>query len=148
MNTSQFAAAARRDQILLLGDFHGDDTLYRHHTHGHHGHHGHLVHIHDEKEYWLGTVDIHPETALAGVSAFGAAALLGMYIAATQNANGKRKRRRSLDDGHSPSVSSTGLGDLILVGNDYKMNLYTFGSSIFCTHGWRKGLCLHEHMVY
>ena len=89
-----------------------------------------------------------PDLVLAFVSLLGAAALLGMYLAATQNANGKRKRRRSLDDGHSPSVSSTGLGDLILVGNDYKMNLYTFGSSIFCTHGWRKGLCLHEHMVY
>ena len=41
-------------------------------------------------------VDICPNLVLTLVSALGAAALLGMYVAATQNAMGKRKRRRSL----------------------------------------------------
>ena len=86
----------RRDQILLLGDFH-DDGLG--HFHGH----GHNIQFHDQKNSGgfrnaLGTVDIHPDTALAGVSAFGAAALLAMYVAATQNTNGKRRKRRQLDD--------------------------------------------------
>ena len=38
---------------------------------------------------------------LAGVSAVGALSLLALYIGATQNANGKRKRRRRSDD-YSP----------------------------------------------
>ena len=63
-------------------------------------------------------LQICPDLVLALVSLLGAAALLGMYLAATQNTMGKRKRRRSLDAGHAPSVSSTGL-DMILVGNNY-----------------------------
>ena len=91
-------------------------------------------------------LQICPDLVLAFVALAGAAALLGMYLAATQNTNGKRKRRRSLDDGHAPSVSSTGL-DMILVGNDYKMNSYSFGSRMFCTTRGRNNLLLLACMI-
>ena len=62
--------------------------------------HGHgrpsSIHIHNQNRggIFARTVDIHPDTVLAGVAALGAAGLLAIYIAATQNANGKRRRRR------------------------------------------------------
>ena len=49
-------------------------------------------------------VDICPDLALAAISALGAAALLSMYLAATQNANGKRKKRRSTLEGSAPPL--------------------------------------------
>ena len=60
-------------------------------------------------------VDICPNLVLTLVSALGAAALLGMYVAATQNANGKRKRRRSLG---GPKAPPEGLHDLIIHGKE------------------------------
>ena len=87
-------AVARRDQIILLnshgGNFHGHD----HHD---------SIHIHSQNNNRgvFGTVDIHPDTVLAGVSGLGAAFLVATYIALTQQGNGKRKRRRQLDD-YSP----------------------------------------------
>ena len=85
-----------------------------------------------------------PDLVLAFVSLLGAAALLGMYLAATQNTMGKRKRRRSLDDGHSPSVSTTGL-DIILVGNNYEDEFPPlFGSSMFSAH-LDGGVCSRLH---
>ena len=108
--------AARHDQILLLGDFndgghfndYGDYGDYgTGHLNGHsHGldHHS-SIHLHDEKNIGFrdifGTVDVDPSLVLAGVSAVGALSLLALYIGATQNANGKRKRRRRFDD-YSP----------------------------------------------
>ena len=59
-----------------------------------------------------------PDLVLALIAAMGAAALLAMYTAATQNAMGKRrkKRRRSLDFYTTSDVSL-----MILVGNDDKI---------------------------
>ena len=92
------------------------------------------------------TLQLCPDLVLTLVSLLGAAALLGMYLAATQNANGKRKRRRSLDDGHAPSASST-VPDMILVGNDYKMNSYSFWACMFGTTGLRNELLLFACMI-
>ena len=89
---------------------------------------------------------IFPDHALAFISLLGAAALLAMYLAATQNANGKRKRRRSLDDGHAPSGSSR-VSDMILVGNDNNMNSYSFWACMFRTSGWRNELLLFACMI-
>ena len=88
------------------------------HGHGHgHGHHG-SVHIHNQNHGGLfGDVDICPEIVLAGVSALGAAGLLAIYIAATQNANGKRKRRRRIDD-YSPLPAFDYVGPLIVAGKE------------------------------
>ena len=91
-------------------------------------------------------LQVCPDLVLALVSLLGAAALLGFYVAATQNTNGKRKRRRSLDDGHVPSLSST-VPDLVIVGNNYKMNSYSFGSCMCCTTGWRNELLLLACMI-
>ena len=60
-------------------------------------------------------LDICPMLVLAFITALGAAALVAFYIAATQNANGKRKRRRSADD---PIQFGRGLGDVIAHGKD------------------------------
>ena len=60
-------------------------------------------------------LDLCPMLVLAFISALGAAALVAMYLAATQNANGKRKRRRSLPD---PIQFGRGLGDVIAHGKD------------------------------
>jgi len=89
---------------------------------------------------------ICPDLALALVSLLGAAALLAMYLAATQNANGKRKRRRSLDDGHAPSGSSR-VSDMILAGNNYNMNSYSFWACMFRTSGSRNELLLLACMI-
>ena len=62
---------------------------------------------------------ICPDLVLAGIAALGAAALLAMYLAATQNANGKRKRRRSLEG--NASFVMPELPYVILVGNNSKM---------------------------
>ena len=106
-------AVARRDQIIFLnshgGNFHGHD----HHD---------SIHIHGQENYGgfrgaFGTVDIHPTTVLAGVSGFGALCLLGFYMAATQNANGKRKRRRELDD-YSPLPVFDYVEPLLVAGKE------------------------------
>ena len=89
---------------------------------------------------------ICPDLVLGLVSLLGAAALLAMYLAATQNANGKRKRRRSLDDGHAPSGSSR-VSDMILVGNDNNMNSYSFWACMFRTTGWRNTFLLLACMI-
>ena len=146
-------AAARRDQILLLGDSHGDygdygdygaagrDQIlllgdygdYGDYGGGHFNGHGHghqsSIHIHDQKNsggfrHSLGMVDLHPDTVLAGVTAFGALALLGFYVAATQNTNGKRRRKRQLDD-YSPLAFFDYVEPLIVAGKD-QMNMFTF----------------------
>ena len=61
-------------------------------------------------------MDVCPEIVLAGVSALGAAGLLAIYIAATQNANGKRRRRR-LDD-FSPLASFDYVEPLLVAGKE------------------------------
>ena len=43
-------------------------------------------------------LDICPDLLLAAIAAAGAAALVALYVALTMNPNGRRKRRRSLDD--------------------------------------------------
>ena len=65
----------------------------------------------------FGDVDICPEIVLAGVSALGAFGLLAIYVAATQNTNGKRKRRRLLDD-HSPLPAFDYVAPLIVAGKE------------------------------
>ena len=55
-------------------------------------------------------IQICPDLVLALISLLGAAALLGLYLAATMNVNGKRKRR-SLD-------GSSQMWDEITVGNN------------------------------
>ena len=77
---------------------------------------------------------ICPDLVLALIAAAGALGLLGMYMAATQNNNGRKKRRRSLD-GYAPSASST-VPDMILVGNNYNMILSNqLYACIFITTG-------------
>ena len=88
-------------------------------------------------------LQICPDLVLAFVSLLGAAALLGMYLAATQNTMGKRKRRRSLDDGHSPSVSTTGL-DIILVGNNYE-DEFPLYLGLACSAHLDGGVCSRLH---
>ena len=61
-------------------------------------------------------MDVCPEIVLAGVSALGAAGLLAIYIAATQNANGKRRRRR-LDD-YSPLPTYDFVEPLLVAGKN------------------------------
>ena len=56
-------------------------------------------------------IQICPDLVLALISLLGAAALLGLYLAATMNEFGKRKRR-SLD-------GSSQIWNEILVGNDH-----------------------------
>ena len=58
-------------------------------------------------------LDICPDLLLAGIAAAGAAALIALYVALTMNPNGRRKRRRSLDDEGHQFFSNT---DLFLVG--------------------------------
>ena len=63
--------------------------------------------------------DICPDLVLAGIAAAGAAALLALYAALTQNPNGRRKRKRSLED-HAPQRRSNGLGQasqMLVFGN-------------------------------
>ena len=61
-----------------------------------------------------------PDLVLAFIAAAGAFALLGMYTAATQNTNGRRKkRRRSLDGYATPEILDVPL--MILIGNDDKI---------------------------
>ena len=64
--------------------------------------------------------DICPDLVLAGIAAAGAAALLALYVALTQNPNGRRKRKRSLTD--SPlQRRSNELGqvfEILVSGND------------------------------
>ena len=66
-------------------------------------------------------VDICPNLVLTLIGAFGAAALLGMYVAATQNTRGKRKRRRSLQGREKAPLE--GLGDLIIYGKERLLSL-------------------------
>ena len=126
-------SAQRRDEILPLhggghyhGHGHGHATWHGegysleaggHKGHGGYGFHG-SIHIHDQKHGGIfGDVDICPEIVLAGVSALGAAGLLAMYVAATQNTNGRRKRRRQLDD-YSPLPAFEYVAPLIIAGKE------------------------------
>ena len=70
-------------------------------------------------------VDLCPTLVLTIISAFGAAALFAMYVAATQNNNGKRKRRRSLQGPAKTPLE--GLGDLILYGKERLLALLGSG---------------------
>ena len=81
---------------------------------------------------------ICPDLVLALIAAAGAFGLLMMYMAATQNANGRKKRRRSLD-GYAPSPSAT-VPDMILVGNNSMIFSSQLLACIFCTTGWQ--ICL------
>ena len=63
---------------------------------------------------------ICPDLVLAFIAAAGAFALLGMYRAATQNTNGRRKKRRRSLDGYATSKTSD-VPLMILVGNDDKI---------------------------
>ena len=67
-------------------------------------------------------MDVCPEIVLAGVSALGAAGLLAIYIAATQNANGKRRRRR-LDD-YSPLPTFDYVEPLLEAGKNLLFSKY------------------------
>ena len=62
-------------------------------------------------------VELCPQLVLTIVSALGAFGLLNLYLAATQNTNGKRKRRRRSLQGREKSLLE-GLGDLIIYGKE------------------------------
>ena len=83
---------------------------------------------------------ICPDLVLALIAAAGALGLLGMYMAATQNNNGRKKRRRSLD-GYAPSASST-VPDMILAGNNGMIFSSQLLAWIFCSTGWQIKMCL------
>ena len=70
-------------------------------------------------------VNFCPTLVLTFIAAFGAASLLGLYVAATQNANGRRKRRRSLQGRAKAPLE--GLGDLILYGKERQLALVGSG---------------------
>ena len=64
--------------------------------------------------------DICPDVVLAGIAAAGAAALIALYMALTNNPAGRRKRKRSLED-HAPQRRSNGLGQasqMLFFGNE------------------------------
>ena len=84
----------------------------------------------------MGTVDICPELVLAGVSALGAASLLAFYIAATNNGNGKRKRRRGL--GEPPALDY--VAPLVLAGKNHRQEEAC--RSLLRESGMESGSCM------
>ena len=58
-------------------------------------------------------LDICPDVLLAAIAAAGAAALVALYVALTMQANGRRKRRRSIDHEAHEYFSQS---DIFLVG--------------------------------
>ena len=72
--------------------------------------------------------DICPDIVLAAIAAAGAAALLALYAALTMNPNGRRKRRRSLED-YAPQRRSNDLGQVsqMLVFGNKQMEVCAWG---------------------
>ena len=72
--------------------------------------------------------DICPDIVLAAIAAAGAAALLALYAALTMNPNGRRKRRRSLED-YAPQRRSNDLGQVspMLVFGNEQLEVYSRG---------------------
>ena len=66
-------------------------------------------------------LDICPDVLLAAIAAAGAAALVALYVALTMQANGRRKRRRSLDHKDQEFFSQS---DIFLVGRFISCNKY------------------------
>ena len=81
-----------------------------------------------------------PDLVLAFIAAAGAFALLGMYTAATQNTNGRRrKRRRSLDGYATPEILDVPL--MILIGNNDKIMSNQLCACVLLTNGGQKNAC-------
>ena len=83
-----------------------------------------------------------PDLVLAFIAAAGAFALLGMYTAATQNTNGRRrKRRRSLDGYATPEILDVPL--MILIGNNDKIMSSQLCACVLFTNGGEKMLAFY-----
>jgi len=61
-------------------------------------------------------LDICPDLLLAFITLVGAAALLGLYVALTMNANGRRKKRSLLGSKEEKEENGSHLSQLVLHG--------------------------------